>query len=346
MARIAVVTSAPPLCEGGHIVHARVLALAFKDAGHDAGVVTTPSNRLGRQATAYLANWCTDVGETGSGVRIDQVITIRFPSYAVRHPNQVSWLNHTMREYYDLWPQFSANLSPRGQLKESLRRSMIHAADSYFLTHHVRKLFAVSATVRDRLRRWNGVDAEVLHPPAPPRPYRCDGYGDFLFFVSRLEPLKRADIVIRALAEPPARGVRLVVGGDGPERERLEALARELKVDSRVTFLGYVDDAALVDHLGRCRAVVFTPRDEDYGFVTAEAFESGKAVITCRDSGGPTELVTAETGFVVDAAPAALAEACATISADAPTAERLGQQAKRHVASLTWAAAVDRLVLR
>src|SRR5690348_12618376 len=161
MARIAVVTSAPPLSEGGHIVHARVLVQALKDAGHDAGLVTTPSNRFGRQATAYIANWCTDVGETGSGARIDQVITIRFPSYAVRHPNQVSWLNHTMRECYDLWPAFSAGLSVQGRVKESLRRSVIHAADTYFLKHHVRKVFAVSATVRDRLQRWNGVSADV-----------------------------------------------------------------------------------------------------------------------------------------------------------------------------------------
>lgn len=346
MARIAVVTSAPPLSEGGHIVHARVLVQALKDAGHDAGLVTTPSNRFGRQATAYIANWCTDVGETGSGERIDQAITIRFPSYAVRHPNQVSWLNHTMREYYDLWPQFSAGLSSSGRVKESLRRTMIHAADRYFLTHHVRKLFAVSATVRDRLQRWNGVSADVLHPPAPPRPYRCDGYGDFLFFVSRLEPLKRADLVIRAMAEPAAQGVRLVIGGGGPERERLQSLTRDLKVESRVTFLGQVDEATLVDFLGRCRAVVFTPQDEDYGFVTAEAFESGKAVITCRDSGGPTELVSHDSGFVVDPTPAAVAAACAPLAADAALAERLGQQAKRQVASLTWPAAVDRLVLR
>jgi len=237
-------------------------------------------------------------------------------------------------------------LSPRGRMKESLRRTMIVAADTYFLKNHVVKLFAVSATVRDRLQHWNGVSAEVLHPPAPPRPYRCDAYGDYLFFVSRLEPLKRADLAVRALAEPAARDVTLVIGGDGPERDRLQTLAKELGVDSRVTFAGTLDDSALVSHLARCRAVVFPPRDEDYGFVTAEAFESGKAVITCRDSGGPTELVTPDTGFIVDSTPAALAQAFSAVWADAALAERLGQQAKRQIASLTWASAVDRLVLR
>jgi glycosyltransferase involved in cell wall biosynthesis len=344
MARIAVVTSAPPLTEGGHIVHARVLVDALREAGHDAGLVTTPSNRFGRQASAYWANWCTDVGQTGSGDRIDQVISIRFPSFAVRHPNHVSWLNHTMREYYDLWDDFSSRLSPRGRIKEGLRRRMIHAADSYCLKHIVTRQLAVSGTVRDRLARWNGVRAEVLHPPAPPRAYRCDDYGDFLFFVSRLEPLKRADLAIRAIADPAAAGVRIVIGGDGPARASLVALARQLGVEDRVTFAGRLDDAALVDHLARCRAVLFVPRDEDYGFVTAEAFESRKAVITCRDSGGPTELVTTESGFIVEPTPEAVAAAAGALGHDRVLAERLGQRAKASVADLTWANAVRNLV--
>jgi glycosyltransferase involved in cell wall biosynthesis len=250
-----------------------------------------------------------------------------------------------MREYYDLWDDFSAGLSPRGRLKESVRRRLVHAADTYCFTHHVKRLFAISATVAARLKRWNGVTAEVLYPPAPPRPYRCDGYGDFLFFASRLTPLKRADLAIRALAEPAGRGLRLVIGGDGPERERLHALAHDLGLNGRVTFAGYIDDAALVDYLARCRAVVFVPRDEDYGFVTAEAFESAKAVITCRDSGGPTELVTPATGFVVEPTPAGVAAAGASLMADRDLAERLGQQAKASMAGFTWANAVRTLVL-
>src|SRR6476661_3686149 len=110
MATIAIVTSAPPLTEGGHLVHARALERALQQAGHRAGIVTTPSNRFGRQGAAYLANWLTDVGQTGGGERVDQIITLRFPAYAVRHPAHVCWLIHTMREYYDLWDQFSAQL--------------------------------------------------------------------------------------------------------------------------------------------------------------------------------------------------------------------------------------------
>lgn len=346
MARVLVVTSAPPLTEGGHLVLARALVRALEECGHQAGLVTTPSNRFGRQGPAYLANWLTDVGMTGTGERVDQIITLRFPSYAVRHPEHVCWLNHTMREYYDQWPQWSGRLSPQGRLKETARRTLIRAADTYFFKRHVRRLFTISAAVRDRLARWNGVAAEVLHPPPPPRPYRCDGYGDYLFFASRLTPMKRVDLVLRALAEPSAQSIRCVIGGDGEDRPRLASLAQELRIESRVTFTGALSEPALLDHLARCRAVVFPPLDEDYGFVTVEAFSASKPVITCTDSGGPLEFVRdGENGLIVEPTPAAMAAAFARVM-DAPsTVEQMGVRARESVGLMTWPAAVKKLVI-
>src|SRR5512134_1595573 len=128
MSRIAVVTSGPPAVEGGHLVIARALERALRDAGHEAEIVVTPDYGFGRQASQYLATWRTEVRQVG-GRRIDRVISLRYPSYAVRHPDHVSWLNHTMREYYDLWERFSGPLSSRGRLKERVRRALIQAAD-------------------------------------------------------------------------------------------------------------------------------------------------------------------------------------------------------------------------
>ena len=346
MATILVVTSSPPLVDGGHLTIARSLERALADAGHRAGLVTTPSNRFGRQASAYLANWLTDVGVTGAGEPVDQVISLRYPSFAVRHDRHVSWLNHTMREYYDLWDDFAAGLSPQGRIKESVRRQAIHWTDTYLLNACVTKVCAQSRTIQERLARWNDVRADVVLPPPPPRAYRCDGYGDFLFAPSRLTPLKRMDLVLQALAHPAARGVRCLIGGDGEERPRLSALARDLGLEGRVTFAGWLSDEALVDHYARCRAVVFVPRQEDYGFVTAEAFASGKPVITCHDSGGPLDLVRdRENGWVVAPTPAAIAAACAEAFEHAHMAERYGAAGERDVAALTWPGVVKQLVL-
>jgi glycosyltransferase involved in cell wall biosynthesis len=341
--RIAVVTSSPPMVEGGHLVIARSLVDALREAGHHADIIVTPQNRFGRQASAYLATWLTDV-TTSDGHPIDQVISLRFPSYAVRHPKHVCWLNHTMREYYDLWEPFSATLSRRGRLKERVRRAGMHAADRYLLGRNVTTLFVQSRTIQQRLAMWPDVKSQVLYPPAPQRPYRCDDYGDYIFMVSRLTRLKRADLLIEALATSEGAGIRAVIAGDGEERARLEALIAARGLGSRVQMIGRVDDDALLDHLARCRAVCFPPVQEDYGFVTVEAFASRKAVVTCRDSGGPAELVVdGVQGFVCDPTPVALAGALRQLTHDRGLAERMGAAAFDAGAQLNWPDAVRRL---
>jgi glycosyltransferase involved in cell wall biosynthesis len=250
-----------------------------------------------------------------------------------------------MREYYDRWDGFRASISWKNRIKEGTRRRLMHGADRYFLTRHVRRLFVISATVQRRLGSALGVASEVLYPPPPPRAYRTDGYEPWLFAVSRLAPLKRMHLVLEALARPAARHVRLVLAGEGEERPALEAAVQRLGLGSRVSFAGRLDDHALVTHLARCRGVVFVPSDEDYGFVTVEAFASGKPVITATDSGGPTELVTdGEHGLVVPPVPAALAMAMAQLVDDERGAERMGQAGRAVAAALSWRDVVARLL--
>src|SRR6266850_3597814 len=345
MAVVAVVTSSPPSVEGGHLVIARSLVGAARAAGHDAHLVITPDHGFGRQASAYWATWRTDVSRI-DGRRVDQVISLRYPSYAVRHAKHVCWLNHTMREYYDLWPQLTASISLPNLVKESLRKVTIRTADHWLLTRNVTRVVAQSQTIQRRLAADFGIRAEVVYPPPPPRAYRCDEYGDYIFAVSRLTRHKRVDLLIRALADATASHVRAIVAGDGDQRSDLEALARALGVADRVTFAGHLDEPTMLDHLAHCRAVCFTPVAEDYGFVTVEAFASRKAAITCTDSGGPTELVKDDdTGVVCDPTPASIAIALARLSDDRRLAERLGANAAARVAAMRWDVVVQRLLL-
>jgi glycosyltransferase involved in cell wall biosynthesis len=343
--RVAVVTSSPPFVEGGHLVMARALVSALRCAGHEADLVVTPSHPFGRQTSAYAAAWLTNVRMDQQGRPIDRVISLRYPSYAVRHPAHVCWLNHRMREYYDLWDQFSRTLPPATLVKERLRRAAIHRVDRYLLTRRVKRLFTISGTVQARLRRFGDVASQVVYPPPPPRDYRCDEYGDYLFAVSRLTPLKRMGLLVEALALPAARGIRCVIAGEGEEQGRLQARVRDLGLESRVQLVGAIDSAALVGYLARCGAVCFVPRDEDYGFVTVEAFASAKPVVTCPDAGGPAELVEdGVNGLVCDPTPGDLAGAMARVMEDRAMAERLGAAALVRAASITWPAAVETLL--
>ncbi len=346
MSRIAVVTSHPLFASGGHLVIAHALVTALEECGHEASVVLTPQNRFGRQGAAYLSTWLMDLAQAHDGSAVDQVISFRYPSYAVRHERHVCWINHRMREYYDQWPQFSQSLSWRARTKERARRALIHAADRYLLNGCVTQLYAQSHTIQSRLARWGRLSAEVLHPPPPPRAYRCDRYGDYVLVVSRLTPLKRIHLVLEALRLPAAQMVRCVIVGDGESRDWLVELTKEYGLEDRVTFTGQVSEAELLDHLGRCRAVCFPAIEEDYGLVTVEAFASRKAVITCTDSGGPTELVRNETnGLVVEPAASSLAVALARVSEDLLLAESFGTAALQQVTAMTWERALDRLLL-
>ena len=177
----------------------------------------------------------TDVGETGNGLPIDRVVSLRYPSYAVRHPRHVCWLNHRMREYYDLWEEFSSGLGTRGRLVEGVRRRTIHFLDGRLLRR--RTLMAQSKTIQSRLSRWGGLSSRVLYPPAPQRPYRCDEYDGSILVVGRLTKLKRVDLLLRAAAAAGGEW-RVRIAGEGPERQALMDLTRELDLENRVVLLG------------------------------------------------------------------------------------------------------------
>ncbi len=340
--RVVVVTSDVPFVEGGHRVIAHALVQALRDAGHRAELVTTPQNRFGHQISAYVATWLSEVQVAGDGGRVDRVISLRYPSYVVRHPDQVVWLNHRMREYYDLWEDFKATLTPRQKLVARARRQPLHFLDTYFLRR--RTVFAQSGTVQERLRRWGKIPSHVLYPPAPPRPYRCDGYNDSILVVGRLVPLKRVDLLLRAAALAGGDW-RVRIAGEGPQRTSLIALTRELGLEKRVTLLGGLDEERLVREYATCGAVYFGPKAEDYGLVTLEAFSCAKPVVTCTDSGGPAELVEdGVTGFVADPDPEAVAVALTRVATEPRRAEELGAAAAEVAARHTWPTTVETLL--
>ena len=346
MSRITIVTSHPTLSQGGHLVITQALERALREAGHEAAIIYTPEARFGALASAYWTTWRTDVRQVHSGLPVDQVISLRFPSYAVRHVQHTCWLNHRMREYYDRWEPFKRSLSYRNVIKESVRRQVVHACDRFLLTRQVDRMFAQSKTIQGRLAKWGGVSSKVLYPPPPQRQYRSDGYEDYLFVVSRLTPLKRIGLLLESLNQPETAGVRCLIAGDGEERVALQIRIDQLGMTGRVKLLGRLSETELLDHLSRCRAVCFPPLAEDYGFVTVEAFASKKAVITCFDSGGPAELVEdGVNGLVCSPTAAALAVGIQTLMEDRDLAERYGSAGHDVAKALSWEEVVARLVV-
>ena len=192
-------------------------------------------------------------------------------------------------------------------------------------------LFTISGTVSRRLEANSASGSTPLHPPAPARPIAATATATTSSWCRGSPRTSASPSSCAPSPKPPPRRSASSIAGDGPERAALGHLARELGVESRVTFLGEVSESELIDRYAACRAVAFTPFDEDYGFVTPEAFSAAKAVMTCRDSGGPTELVVhGESGFITEPTPAALAAALGRFVARRHgLAERLGQAGGR-----------------
>ena len=141
-----------------------------------------------------------------------------------------------------------------------------------------------------------------------------------------------------------AKGVKSITVVEPKPSAQLRALAEAKGVASRVDFLGFVSDDDLLTLLATTRAAVYTPVNEDYGYVTLEAFLSGKTLITTNDTGGVLEFATAESGFIAE--PVAESLGAAMSRAWNTKATRLREMAEvghKRVAPIQWDAVIDTL---
>jgi glycosyltransferase involved in cell wall biosynthesis len=339
--RIAVVRPQVPFAWGGAEILTDTLVAELRARGHEADLVTVPFKWYpGARVLTQAFLWRLLDLDEADGSPIDVVVATKFPSYLLRHPNKRVWLVHQFRQAYEL------DRTELGQFDESpeeraLRRK-IQALDRISLGEATR-LFATSRNVADRLERSTGLAAEVLPHPPQELDYRCDGYGEFVLSVNRLDRAKRIDLLLEAAALDPA--IEIVVAGDGPDRERLESLARDRGLDGRARFAGRVSPAELADLYGRCLAVYYAPVDEDFGMVPFEAFLSEKPVLTTTDAGGPLEIVAdRRTGLVVSPEAAELARAAAWLREHRDEAASFGRAGRAIAVEVTWDNAISRLL--
>ena len=150
------------------------------------------------------------------------------------------------------------------------------------MSRRVDRWIANSTTVAGRIREFYGRDSEVLHPPVDVESFEARRErGDHWLFIGRLSAYKRADVAVRAFASTRRR---LMVVGDGRERDALEKLA-----SSNVVFTGQVDERTKRELLASARGLVF-PAEDDFGIVCVEALASGAPVVALG-AGGAAEIV-------------------------------------------------------
>src|SRR5262249_4573469 len=208
-----------------------------------------------------------------------------------------------------------------------------------------RALYTISRNVAERLSRYNALRGVPLYPPPHHLGrYRTDGFGDYLFYAGRLDRLKRLDLAIDAMRRVRS-GAKLKIAGAGPLEGELRKQIDGLGVADRVELLGFVSPEELIALYAGCRAAYYAPLNEDYGYVTVEAFLSRKPVLTTSDAGGVLASVSPEeTGLVTEATPEAIAAGIDALWRWPEARLRdMGEAGRARVEDISWDRVIDRL---
>jgi glycosyltransferase involved in cell wall biosynthesis len=215
----------------------------------------------------------------------------------ITHPSQlhICYCHTPARFAWDMQNKYLAKSGLFGGVKSIVARLILH----YFRSWDVRSangvdvFIANSNFVGERIRKFYRRPAVTLYPPVDTDWFSpTDKKEDFYVTASRLVPYKRIDLVVDTFNRLSDR--RLVVVGEGPELERLRALA-----GPNIRLVGYQPPERLRQYLQRARAFVFAA-EEDFGIAPVEAQACGTPVIAFGRGGVRESVLHGKTGILFD----------------------------------------------
>ena len=197
---------------------------------------------------------------------------------------------HTPMRY--AWDQRDEYLEGTKGIKRKLIKILLHYMRIWdFVTaNRVDYFIANSTEVQKRIKKHYGRESIVINPPV-----RCNLFTisekdeDYFLVLSRLVKYKRFDLAVKACNE---LGKKLIIIGDGPEKENLQKIAGE-----NITFLGRQPDKVVKKYMAECKALIF-PGKEDFGIVPVEAQACGRPVIAFGQGGVLDSIIPNKTGIL------------------------------------------------
>lgn len=345
--KIGIATVQVPFISGGAEILASSLKMELLKRSLDADIISIPFKWYPpeRILDCMLMARLMDLSEV-NGSKIDRVIALKFPAYFAPHANKVGWILHQHRQAYDLYDTQFGDLhqSKQGQrVAEEIKRW-----DCKFLTEF-RNIFTISNTVTDRLKAHCDITAKTLYPPpSNDENFRCDGFGDYILYPGRFSLIKRQHLIVEAM-KSIRDGVNLVLIGSHSEDYGETVIKRiaALGLGDRVKVLGPVTEEEKIKLYAGCLAVYNGVYDEDYGYVTLEAFLSSKPVITHTDSGGPLEFVRhQDNGFIIEPMPELIRECVEWLMSNRNPAREMGSRGRQTIEhkQINWDHVIEKLL--
>jgi len=225
------------------------------------------------------------------------------------------------RWLYDLFRSRMADLNYTGVGFAARAYAKVWRALDKEAVDYVDTFVGNSEVIRDRIRRYYGRDAEVVYPPVT-GDWRDESDGGYFVTWSRLDSEKRIDLIVEAFC---GLDERLVVAGDGEERERLEALAAG---HDNIEIRGFVEDIESL--VANATAVVYAPVEEDFGLVGAEAMMAGKPLLGVDEGFTAYQVEEEVTGLTFDPAVEALRETVKAFDADTFDTKTIQEHARQY----------------
>ncbi len=343
--KIIIASTIIPYIEGGGTFIVDWLDLKLKEYGYNTEVFKIPFFPFYKKMLPQMvALRLLDFSESS-----DLLITIRTPSYLIKHRRKVLWFIHHHRGAYDLWGTKYQDI-PNTDEGLNVRKLIIESDNTAF--KEAKKIFTNSKIVSDRLKKYNNFDSEVLYPPlVDSDKYYNKEYGDYIFYPSRLTSHKRQHLVMEAMKYVKSN-VKLVIAGS-PDTKNSEELIQkaygEFNTKNNIKLITrWISQKEKLDLFANCLGSIYIPYEEDsYGYVTLESFHSKKPVITASDSGGTLEIVKDKfNGLVVHPDPKSIAEAMDKLYFNKIKAKKMGNNGieSMKLLNINWDRVVNKLV--
>ncbi|SMF34680.1 glycosyltransferase [Desulfovibrio gilichinskyi] len=201
---------------------------------------------------------------------------------------------HTLPRFaYDLYEYYLENLNVA--FRPAFKALVYHTRKNYEAAFKKMDLIiANSQNVRNRIQRYLGVNALVIHPPVDVKKFKWLGQEDYYLSTARLEKYKRVDLIIDAFKKMPSK--KLVVTSGGSELENLKTLSNNAP---NINFTGWTNEDKLKDLIGKAIATIYLPKDEDFGISPVESMAAGKPTIGAQEGGILETILDKKTGLLI-----------------------------------------------
>lgn len=237
--------------------------------------------------------------------------------YAAKKHRPNLWYCYTpVRAFYDLRSE-TISRQPNWAIKQAA--SLWISCHRWLDQKSVKNLesaVAISTNIQKRIKEFHGRSSELVYPPVDTGKFRFEEYGDFWLSVNRIYPEKRIDLQLDVFRELTNERL-VIVGGYAQGDHALKYYDKLVKnIPDNVEMHGVVSEEALIGLYARCKGLICTAQNEDFGLTPVEAMASGKPVVAVNEGGFTETILQGRTGLLVNADKDELITAVKKISMD------------------------------